>query len=104
MKNQLQKAKHAKQDPYKLMLIYWTTLLNNHMLLPLELLNKHVWTDLPMSNSRRSMLHGHTHDNINLWNQHKSDPNVKMMQSAPLPKDTPVMVHDKINKNGFQQQ
>ena len=40
VKNRLQKANDAKQEPYKSMLIYLTTALNNHMPLPLELLNK----------------------------------------------------------------
>ena len=48
----LQKAKDAKEDPYKSMIIYQTTPLNN-MPSPLELFNKCTCTDLPISNLRR---------------------------------------------------
>ena len=101
VKNGLQKAKDAKQDPYKLMLIYQTAPLNNHMPSPLELLIKCAWSNLPMSNSRRSMLCGHTHNNNNLENHCKSEPKVQMKQPASLPKGAPVMIHDTINKKWF---
>ena len=63
--------------------------------------NKHTYTDLPISNLRRSIIHGHSHDHINLQNQHESDPKVQMKQPAPLPRGTPVMICDMINKEWF---
>ena len=101
VKNWLQKTKDLKQDPYKSMLIYQTTPLKNNLQPTLELHNKHAWTNLSVSNSRKSMIHGHSKDNINLQNQCKNDPIVQMKQPAPLPKGRSVMTCDMINKKWF---
>ena len=46
------------------------------------------------------MIHN-DHTNINLRNQRKSDPKVQTRQPAPLPKGTPVMVHNTNTKTWF---
>ena len=76
IKNWLQKALDSKEDPYKSMFIYQTTPLNSQLPSPMELLNKHTYTDLPISNLRRSMIRN-DHTNINLRNQRNSDPKVQ---------------------------
>ena len=100
IKNQLQKALDSKEDPYKSMLIYQTTPLNSQLPSPMEMLNKCTYTDLPISNLRRSMI-CNDHTNINLRNQRKSDPKVQTRQPAPLPKGTPVMVCNTNTKTWF---
>ena len=92
--NWLQKALDSKEDLYKSMLIYRTTPLNNQLPSPMELLNKHTYTDLPISNLRRSAICGNDNTDINLRNQRKRDPKVQTRQPAPLPKGTTVMVWD----------
>ena len=82
------------------MLIYQTTPLNSQLQSPMKLLNKHTYTDLSISNLRRSMIRNN-HTNINLRNQRKSDPKVQTRQPAPLPKGTPVMVHNTNTKSWF---
>ena len=99
IKNQLKKVKDAKEDPLQI-----------HVDLPdyttqqystITIGTAQTYTDLPISNLRRSIIHGHIHNNINLKNQCKSDPKVQIKQPAPLPKGTPVMIHDMINKEWF---
>ena len=46
------------------------------------------------------MIHN-DHTNINLRNQRKSDQKVQTRQPAPLPKGTPVMVHNTNTKTWF---
>ena len=82
------------------MLIYQTTPLNSQLLSPMKLLNKCTYTDLPISNLRRSMI-CNDHTNINLRNQRKSDPKVQTRQPAPLPKGMPVMVCNTNTKTWF---
>ena len=101
IKNQLQKALDSKEDPYKSMIIYRTTSLNNQIPSPMELLSKHTYTDLPSSKLMGSIICGNDNTNINVRNQRKRNPKVQTRQPAPLSKGTPVMVSDTNGKTWF---
>ena len=96
IKNWLQKAIDSKEDSYKSMLVYRRT--TSYCL---EWSYKQMYTDLPISNLRRSIIHGNDNTNISLRNQRKSDPKVQIRQPAPLLKGTQVMVWDTNTKTWF---
>ena len=67
IKNQLKKVKRCQGRPLQIHADLPDYTLNSTLPSPWELLNKHAYTDLPISNLRRSIIHGHSH-NISLQN------------------------------------